>query len=148
MVTSLPTGPVEELQPSVSVTSPVPAQWAACPRNTRSPAVNTKLAVQLPPPAVSVTTPGCSPARPAGAHPVTTGDPATAGTAGGAARAAGAASAPSPTTTAMAADATVPRAPMTMYLLLPQRPNRSGQRRWSGLDTLDRRREPAAGTGR
>src|SRR3954451_23781399 len=139
MVTSLPTGPVEELQPSVSVTSPVPAQWAACPRNTRSPAVNTKLAVQLPPPAVSVTTPGCSPARPAGAHPVTTGDPATAGTAGGAARAARGASAPRPTTTAMAADATVPRAPMTMYLLLPQRPNRSGQRLRCRVDTLARR---------
>ena len=61
MVTSVPTGPVEELQPSVSVTSPVPAQCAACPRNTRSPAVNTKLAVQLPPPAVSVTHAGVQP---------------------------------------------------------------------------------------
>src|SRR4029079_12810443 len=99
MVTSVPSGRVAELQPSVSVASPVPAQCAACPRNTRSSAVNTKLAVQVPPPAVTVTTPGWTAARPAGAHPVTTGEPASTGAAAGAARAAGAASAPSATTT-------------------------------------------------
>ncbi len=38
MVTAVPSAPVPESQPSVSVASPVPAQCAAWPRNTRSPA--------------------------------------------------------------------------------------------------------------
>src|SRR5690349_17471424 len=120
-VTAVPSGAVAAPQPSVSADPPVPAQCAACPRSTRGPSVKTKSAVQEPPPSVSVRTPGCTPARPAGAHPVTTGEPGAA--ACGAARAAGARSAPRPTTAATAAVTTVPRALTIMSILPVVRPD-------------------------
>src|SRR5438093_444578 len=101
MVTGVPTSTVPESHPLVSVASPVPPQWAAWPRNTRSPLVNTKLLVQDPPPSVSVTTPGWIGAEPAGAHPA----PDRAG----AAVAAGASTAPSAIPPSATANAT-PRA--------------------------------------
>lgn len=56
--TGVPSGTAAEVQPSVSVSSPVPPQCAAWPRKVRSPAVNTNPAVHRPAPVVSVTVPG------------------------------------------------------------------------------------------
>jgi len=102
----VPMPSVAAVQPLVSVASPVPAQWAACPMKSSSPLVKMKLLVQVPPPAVSVLTPGRM-----GAFAVGAAGAVGARGAGGAAEAAGAASALSAITPIAAAAAAAPRVP-------------------------------------